>query len=79
MPKITVLLEHNEDELDADHALQKALEFHSSGDAHDQDAFDDPAMVDLSNRLEQTHSKIYGEMIREIIGVLDEEYSDDVL
>lgn len=76
MANIKILLEPNETQLDADHALQKALEHHSSGGAHDDEAFDDPAMVDMAQRLEQLHSKIYADMIREIIEALDSEYSD---
>lgn len=79
MPKVKILLEPGETQLDADNALQKALEFHSSGSAHDEEAFDDPAMVDLSQRLEQDHIKMYADMMREIIGAIDEEFSDGTL
>lgn len=76
MAKVKILLEDGETELDAQHALQKALDFQSSGQAHDGEAFDDPAMVDLSQRLEQDHAKMYLELIREISDVLDQEFSD---
>lgn len=79
MSKVKILLEPGETQLDADHALQKALEFHSGGSAHDQEAFDDPAMVDLANRVEQDHAKMYASMMREILDVIDEEYSDGTL
>jgi hypothetical protein len=77
MAKVKILLEPGESQLDADHALQKALEHHSQGSAHDDESFDDPAMVDLAQRLESDHSKMYIEMMREILDVLDEEYSSD--
>lgn len=76
MPKVKILLEPGETEFDADIALQKALEFHSSGDAHDDEAFEDPAMVDLSHKLDREHAKMYSQMIQEIMAVLDEEYSN---
>lgn len=76
MPRVKILLEPGETELDADNALQKALEHQSSGGAHDDEAFDDPAMVDLSQRLEQDHSKMYSAMMREILEVIDEEFTD---
>ena len=79
MAKVKILLESGETQLDADHALQKALEHHSSGSAHDDEAFDDPAMVDLAARLELEHSKMYASMLREIMDVIDEEYSDGTL
>jgi|APLow6443716910_1056828.scaffolds.fasta_scaffold387033_2 hypothetical protein len=75
MAKVKILLEKGETELDADQALQKALEFHSSGDAHDEETFEDPAMVHMSGRMEEIGQKIYAEMVREIQDVLDKEYS----
>jgi len=76
MAKVKILLEPGETQLDADHALQKALELHSSGDIHQEDAFGDPAMHDLSQRLDHEHTKMYANMIREIIDALDAEYTD---
>lgn len=77
MAKVKILLEPGESQLDAECALQKALEYHSSGSSHDEEAFDDPAMVDLSQRLENDHAKMYSEMMREILDVIDGEYSSD--
>lgn len=76
MAKIKVILEPGETELDADIALHKALEYHSSGDVHDGEAFDDPAMIHMAQRMDEIHTKIYNEMVREIIEELDKEYSD---
>lgn len=76
MAKVKILLEPGETELDADIAIQKAFDYHSSGDAHIEEAFDDPAMVHTAQRLEEIHEKIYIEMIREITEQLDKEYSD---
>lgn len=76
MARVKILLEPGESALDADHALHKALEHHASGDAHVEHGFGDPAMVDLSQRADQAHAKMYNEMIREITELLDEEYSD---
>lgn len=75
MAKVKILLENGETPLDADHALQKALELHTTGEIHDAQAFDDPAMVHVVQRMDDIHTKIYAEMIREITDVLDEEYS----
>lgn len=76
MAKVKILLEPGETELDADAAIQKALEFHATGEAHSEETFDDPAMAHLIQRLEEAHSKVYSEMIREISEVLDQEFSD---
>ena len=79
MAKVKILLEPGETQLDAHIALQKALDIQSSGTAHDDEAFDDPAMVDLAQRLEVEHQKMYAEMMREVLEVIDEEYSDGTL
>jgi hypothetical protein len=73
--KVKILLEQGETIADADQALFKALSHHASGDAHDGEAFEDPAMVHLSQRLEEMHANMYVAMTREIEAVLDEEYS----
>lgn len=76
--RVKIVLEPGESQIEADNALQKALEHHSSGDAHDDQPFEDPAMVDLSQRVEIAHNVMYSNMIREIVEVIDKEYSDGV-
>lgn len=76
MAKVKIILEKGEDQLDADYALQKALELHTSGNIHQGELFDDPAMVHAAQRMEEIHARIYNEMIREINEVLDQEFSD---
>lgn len=75
MAKVKILLEPGETQLDADNAIQKALEYHSSGEVHDDEPFDDPAMVHMAQRMEDIHTRIYADMVREISNVLDEEFS----
>lgn len=74
MAKIKVLLEKGETSLDADLALQKALELHTSGDVHARESFDDPAMQDVSKKLEAVNKVTYANMIKEIIAALEEDY-----
>lgn len=76
MPKVKIILEEGEDQLDADYALQKALELHTSGEIHQAELFDDPAMVHTAQRMENIHSRIYTDMIREINELLEKEYSN---
>ena len=76
MAKIKILLEPGETEIDADAAIHKAMEFHANGDVHDEEAFDDPAMVHMAQRMEELHTKAYDAMIREIIETLNKEYSE---
>lgn len=76
MAKIKIIADENETIEEAEKLLEKAMEFHSSGDAHDDESFDDPAMTDVLNDMENTHKRIYLEMMQEIFQVLDEEYTD---
>lgn len=76
MAKVKIILEKGEDQLDADYALQKALELHTTGEIHQGEHFEDPAMVHAAQRAEEIHDRIYKDMIREINELLDQEYSD---
>lgn len=76
MPKVKILLEKGEDILEADESLRKALNSHVNGDVHLRESFEDPAMIDASNRFEDIHSKQYKLMVEEIIAALEEEYND---
>lgn len=77
MARIKVILEPGETQLDVDNAMEKALAFHTNGDVHSEQSFDDPAMDHVAQRMRDAHSRMYAEMIREISDVLDEEYSED--
>lgn len=74
MANIKIILEDGETELDAHVALEKAINFHNSGEVHLTESFDDPAMIDLSQKMEDIHKNIYTDMIREINDELDKEY-----
>lgn len=76
MAKVKVFLDKDESELDAHIALHKALDIHTSGDVHLKESFDDPAMVHASQRFEEIHSKIYKEMMDEILDELDKEFEE---
>jgi len=74
MAKVKVFLEKGETELDAQIAIEKALQLHSSGDIHTE-SFEDPAMIHAQQRFEEIHDRIYKEMLDEIMDELDKEYS----
>lgn len=76
MAKLKIELESGEDILEADEAIFKALNLHRTGDAHLRESFDDPAMVDLSQRLFKLHEDVYKDLIQEINAALDEDYTD---
>lgn len=75
MAKVQIILEDGETQRDAEEGLHKALNYHASGDVHDSESFDDPAMIDVSHRMEQEHKKIYQEMLNEIFLELDKDYT----
>lgn len=72
MPKVKIQLNKHETIEEADEALLKALLHHVNGDVHLKESFDDPAMVDISQRMADMHEKVYKEMLQEIIEALDE-------
>lgn len=74
MPKVKIFLAPNESIEDAEELLRKALNLHANGDVHVEESFDDPAMIDTQNRMENIHKQIYKEMVDEIIEELDKEY-----
>lgn len=73
--RVKIFLEPGETQHDADHALQKAFELHSTGEAHEE-VFSDPAMAHVAQRMEESHNQVYADMIREIIEELEKEYSE---
>ncbi len=76
MPKIKVLLEKGETVFEAENLLLKALSSHTTGELHEEDRFEDPAMQDLVIRLEEEHSKMFKDMLSEIQEALDSEYQN---
>lgn len=74
MAKVKIFLDKDENIHDVENDLLKALGHHSSGEIHDLESFEDPAMVDVSNKMEREHSKMFQDMINEIFLTLDEDY-----
>lgn len=77
MAKVKIFLGKGETQHDAEEALRKALDHHSSGDVHSSHKFEDPAMVAVSDRMEQTFKTISKEMTEEIIQALEDEYKSE--
>lgn len=73
--KVKIILEKHETMEEAEETLYKALDLHRTGDIHLQESFDDPAMIDVSQRMEKIYEDIYKEMMEEITDALDEDYS----
>ena len=73
MAKVKIILEKGETDRDAEDALLKAITSHNTGEAH-VEGFDDPAMNDVTNKMEELHKKMYQEMLEEINEALDSEY-----
>jgi len=76
MPKIKIGLGKNETMFEAEEFLFKALDSHRSGDVHTE-KFEDPAMEDVVNRMDEKHKMMYEKLIREIMDELDKEYGQE--
>jgi len=72
---IKIIIPKGMDPLEADMQLLKALNHHANGGVHSQESFDDPAMVDLSEKVITAHERMYADMLEEIFEVLDPEYN----
>lgn len=75
MAKVKIFVEEGETLEEAEDLIQKALNFHSSGEVHDEDSYEDPAMGNLTTLLEAMHQKTYDNIIREVIQALDKDYT----
>ena len=73
MATIKVILEKGEQEHEAEEKLYKALELHRNGNLHKED-YHDPAMVDLTNKINDLHKKELTSLLEEISELLDSEY-----
>jgi len=73
--KVKIQLNKNQTIEDAEELLFKALDLHRSGDIHLLESFDDPAMIDVSQRMEKIYEDIYKDMMDEIIEALGDDYS----
>jgi hypothetical protein len=75
MGKVKIYVEEGETLEEAEQDLQKALQYHSSGEVHDEDSYLDPAMKSLTDRLESMHKVMYDNIIKEVMEALDKEYT----
>lgn len=74
MSKVKIFLGKNETIEEAELDLFKALNHHVSGEVHQSDSFDEPAIKSAADQLEIIHQEIYKEMIDEINLELEKEY-----
>lgn len=77
MAKVKIFLDEGETLQDAEDSLLKAMVHHNSGEIHSSHSFQDPAMVQVANKMEDVGAKIYQEMLAEIFETLDKDYSSD--
>jgi hypothetical protein len=74
MAKVKIYLDEGETIQDAEEQLRKALDLHSSGDIHVEESFDDPAMIHAEQEMVNMHKKVYDDMMKEIIDIINGEY-----
>lgn len=75
MGRVKIFVDKNETVEEVEDSLFKALNIRTTGENHDSDSFDDPAMRDIAARMKAIHDKIYHEILQEIFVELDKDYS----
>lgn len=75
MSKVKIYVENGETLEEAQEDIVKAIQYHSSGESHDEDLFEDPAMRSLTDRLEVLHQQTYNNIVKEISEALDKDYT----
>lgn len=75
MSKVKILLDKGETVEEAEQDLIKSLSFQSSGDVHDEEQFNDPAMNEISDKILAMHEAQYQKMLQEIFETLNEDYT----
>lgn len=75
MTRVKIIVEKGETPDEAEEKLYKAMNSHRTGDLHTED-FSDPAMKDLVQQMQKKHEDLYIDMMRDIMDLLDEEYSN---
>lgn len=69
MAKVKIILNKGESILKVNNDLRKALEYQEKGDAH-KEAFEDPAIKDLYERLLKSHQEMFEKMLQEVAKIL---------
>lgn len=77
MAKVKIYLDKDENLEKVESDLYKAMGHHASGAVHDSESFKDPAMKDVAEHLEELHSEMYKNMLREIIQALEDDFRRD--
>lgn len=73
MADVKIILQKGETPEQAEELIFKAFEAQRTGEMHKEE-FNDPAMVDLINRMQMLHEAEYELMMQEIAQVIDEEH-----
>tara|TARA_R110000868_G_C10973188_1_gene771551 strand:+ start:86845 stop:87078 length:234 start_codon:yes stop_codon:yes gene_type:complete len=73
--KVKIELKKGETKEEAEELLFKALDLHRTGEIHTRESFEDPAMLDISQRVAKVQEDIHAEMMAEIFEALDGEYN----
>lgn len=74
MAEVKIFLDKDETVEDVESDLFKALNHHISGDVHTEDKFEDPAVQHTAETMQETHKKIYQDILNEIFTELDKDY-----
>lgn len=73
MARVKIFLEDDETIEEAEESLLKALSSQSNGDAHANDVFEDPAMVEASKFMEKKFEKLWDSLLKDVEKLIDKE------
>lgn len=75
MGRIKIFVEDGETVESVENDLFKAISHHISGDAHNGESFEDPAMASVAEKMISAHDQMYKDMIKEINEELEKEHT----
>ena len=75
MGRIKIFVEDGETVEEVESNLVKAISHQISGDVHESESFDDPAMKSVAEKMIKAHSEMYKNMLQEIFQELEKEHS----
>jgi hypothetical protein len=76
MSKIKIILDKDESLEEAELDIIKAFSHQRSGDVHENESFQDPAMIDIFDQMKILHQDIYDQLIKDVCKALDEDYTN---
>lgn len=75
MGRVKIFVDPGETIEEVEDSLLKAIAHHNSGDVHEGENFEDPAMNDVAEKMKAIHEASYQVMLQEIFALLEKDYT----